>query len=277
MKNNQLTSSLLYTTLFVAIFILLQIGFNVICAGIYALAAHQSFNTIMTNLSTGKNSILLCVITALSSIATIILFLQKGWATVSNTYIRSHPWNVLIWAVLLSIGSILPFEYIYERINLTMPEHSQELFQNIMKEPLGYIIIGILAPITEEIAFRGAVLRSLLKTFEGKKHWIAISLSAFLFGLIHLNWAQGIHGFALGLILGWMYYRTDSIVPGIVIHWGNNTVAYLMFHLMPQMSDGKLIDLFHGNDKLMYGGLFFSLCIFIPSIFQLSLHLKKAQ
>ena len=38
-----------------------------------------------------------------------------------------------------------------------------------------------------------------------------------------------------------------------------------MFNLLPEMNDGKLIDLFHGDDRMMYGGLFFSLCIFVPS------------
>ncbi len=277
MKDKQLVSNLLYAILFAGLFMLLQIGFTTLGAVAYSFAAHIDFAAVMASLQTGENSILLSVTTALSSIATIILFLKRDWANVSNTYLKTHPWGVVIWAALLALGSILPFEYIYERINISMPEHYQELFQNIMKEPWGYIVIGILAPITEELVFRGAILRALLKGFGTYKHWVAIFVSALIFGLIHMNLAQGVHAFFLGLVLGWMYYRTDSIIPGIALHWVNNTVAYLMFHLMPQMSDGKLIDFFHGSDKLMYGGLFFSLCIFIPSLFQLALRMKKAK
>lgn len=104
---------------------------------------------------------------------------------------------------------------------------------------------------------------------------MAIVVSALLFGAIHLNVAQGIHAFMVGLALGWVYYRTKSVIPGIALHWVNNTVAYLMFYLMPNMSDGKLIDLFHGDSRLMYGGLFFSMCILIPSIFQLNMRMKS--
>ena len=43
------------------------------------------------------------------------------------------------------------------------------------------------------------------------------------------------------------------------------------------MNDGKLIDLFHGNDRMMYGGLFFSLCIFLPALFQLGMRMKRAK
>ena len=73
-----------------------------------------------------------------------------------------------------------------------------------------------------------------------------------------------------------MYYRTEIIVPGIVLHWVNNTVAYTMYKLMPQMNDGKLIDFFHGNNRLMYMGLACSLLVFIPSLYQLYVRLKKA-
>ena len=45
---------------------------------------------------------------------------------------------------------------------------------------------------------------------------------------------------------------------------------------MPQMADGKLIDLFHGDAKIMYMGLAFSLCIFLPSLFQLWQRMRPA-
>lgn len=48
-----------------------------------------------------------------------------------------------------------------------------------------------------------------------------------------------------------------------------------MFNLMPQMGDGKLIDIIHGNDRMMWMGLGFSVCILLPSLFQLHLRMKK--
>ena len=87
--------------------------------------------------------------------------------------------------------------------------------------------------------------------------------------------AQGIHAFVIGLLLGWLYYRTGSIVPGIVLHWVNNTVAFVMFNVMPELSDGKLIDLFHGNNRMMVYALMFSLCILLPSLFQLAMRTRK--
>lgn len=105
---------------------------------------------------------------------------------------------------------------------------------------------------------------------------LAIVLTALIFAAIHGNWAQGTHAFVIGIALGWLYMRTRSVLPGIMLHWVNNTTAYIMFHLMPDMADGKLIDFFHGNERTMYLGLLFSFCIFIPAIFQLAARMKRA-
>ena len=55
-----------------------------------------------------------------------------------------------------------------------------------------HLIVGILAPIAEELIFRGAILRVLLNTFEHKGRWIAIALTALIFAFIHGNIAQGV-------------------------------------------------------------------------------------
>ena len=145
-----------------------------------------------------------------------------------------------------------------------------------MKEPWGYVAVGILAPLAEEVVFRGAILRTLLGIMSKKNHWVAIIISAALFGLAHFNEAQFINALLMGLLLGWMYYRTGSLVPGILLHWINNTMAYVLTNIMPQ-SDGKLIDLFHGDEKTVYYAVGFSLCIMIPSFIQMIIRLKRAK
>src|SRR3712207_7771891 len=48
---------------------------------------------------------------------------------------------------------------------------------------------------------------------------------------------------------GWMYVRTGSIVPGVVYHVVNNSIAYLLTALYPHSSDMKLIELAGGRDR----------------------------
>ncbi len=212
---------------------------------------------------------------ALSSLLTMLLFARMHWSPVSRVWLASHPWTTLAWVFMLALGTILPSEWVVEKFQLTMPDSTTQLFESIMKEPTGYLAIGILGPVAEEMVFRGAVLRSLLKLFPAKAHWWPILISAVLFGAVHMNMAQFVHALPIGLLLGWMYYRTGSIIPGLLFHWVNNTVAYVMFNIMPQMGDGKLIDIFHGNDRMMWMGLGFSVCILLPSLFQLHLRMKK--
>jgi hypothetical protein len=88
-----------------------------------------------------------------------------------------------------------------------------------------------------------------------------------------MNPAQMPHAFLIGLLLGWMYYRTDSIVPGVVYHWVNNTIAYVLMAFYPD-PDLKTTDFF-GNQQTVLMAVAFSLCILIPSIYQLNLRMRK--
>jgi len=241
-----------------------------------------------TNLATGQplidaanaasrpNGDALVLMMLFSSILTILVFGQFRWSPWSRDYLRSKPWLVVVWTIILSLGTILPSEWILESLQVRMSEAQVQMFEQIMGKPMGYIAIGILAPIAEEMCFRGAILRKLLTMFPKRQHWIAIAVSAVLFALAHFNVVQSLHAFLIGLLLGWLYYRTDSILPGIVFHWINNTVAYVMFNIMPQMDDGKLIDIFHGNHTEMLLALVFSLFIMIPAIVQLNQNMKPA-
>ena len=274
MKNKNVLSATLYVILFVSLFILIQsLSFEGgkqlvrLLGGVGA--ADGDYLT--------KNGEILAITAVISSLVTFILFISTKWAPVSGNYLKTRPWRVLMCAALIALGSILPMQFLAEKINLTMPEGTEEMFKSIMKVSWGYVALGIMVPFAEEIVFRGAIQRVLQNALGKRNRWIAIVVSALIFGIIHFNLAQGLHAFLIGLLLGWLYSKTGSILPGFVFHWVNNTVAYLMFNLMPQMNDGKLIDFFHGNDRMMYGGLFFSLCIFVPSLLQLMGRISKGK
>ncbi len=273
---NRPLKNFLDVLLCIAIFAVVQIFIQLAVAGIYSFVKEVDFTTVSDGLTAGKYSDLIVVSSVLSSLVTLLVFTFGKFAVISRNYLASHPWGTLAWVALLSWGLILPAEWVYERLQITMPESTEAMFEGIMREPLGYMAIGIFAPVVEEIVFRGAILRILLGLFSRSWHWVAIIFSALIFGAIHLNLAQGLHAFVIGLLLGWMYYRTSSVVPGILLHWINNTVAYLMFHLMPQFGDGKLIDFFHGDESLMYKGLGCSLLIILPSLFQIARRMKQA-
>ncbi len=110
----------------------------------------------------------------------------------------------------------------------------------------------LLAPVLEEILFRGIMLDGLLKRYSPAK---AIIWSAVLFGIVHLNPAQSVGAFALGLPLGWLYYRTGSLLPCIALHFVNNAIGSLplLTNDSLNMSDNTTRS-FIANDGL-YAGL----------------------
>ena len=212
----------------------------------------------------------LIITTAATSVVTVIVFLTTKWTVVSRHWVRTRPWFVLFWCVLAALGLLGPSEWLQELMP-ALPNLAEETFDLIMKDRWGYVVVGLLAPLTEEMVFRGAVLKALLQWKQNP--WVGIVISAVLFALIHMNPAQMPHAFLVGLLLGWMYYRTDSIVPGVVYHWVNNTVAYVLYNLYPN-PDMTLLDLF-GSQQRVLMALVFSLCIFLPALYQLNMRLKK--
>ncbi len=78
-----------------------------------------------------------------------------------------------------------------------------------------FLIIGLLAPLVEELCFRGLTLNRFLRVMPPVG---AIFIQAALFGLIHLNAVQGSYAFLLGLFLGWLTYRSRAVWPSVLCH-----------------------------------------------------------
>jgi hypothetical protein len=250
-------NALIYTVVFGAI----QVIVSMLVQGVWMLVMGKE---------SAMNATGMIIMMAVFSVLTMVVFLWAKWSEVSRHWVRTRPWFVLFWCVLAALGALIPSVWIQEHMP-ELPNIVEGEFDMIMKDRWGYLVVGLLAPLAEEMVFRGAVLRSLLRWM--KNPWIGIVISAVLFAVIHMNPAQMPHAFLIGLLLGWMYYRTDSIVPGVVYHWVNNTVAYVMYNLYPN-PDMTLVELF-GTEQKVLMALGFSLLIFLPALFQLNQRLSK--
>lgn len=250
-------NALIYTIVFAAI----QVVVSMLVQGVWMLVMAKE---------SAMNATGMIITMAVFSVLTMVVFLWAKWSVVSRHWVRTRPWFVLFWCVLAALGALIPSVWIQEHMP-ELPNIIEGEFDMIMKDRWGYLVVGLLAPLAEEMVFRGAVLRSLLRWKENP--WIGIVISAVLFAVIHMNPAQMPHAFLIGLLLGWLYYRTDSIVPGVVYHWVNNTVAYVMYNLYPN-PDLTLVELF-GTEQKVLMALGCSLLIFLPSLFQLNQRLNK--
>ncbi|VVE56752.1 CPBP family intramembrane glutamic endopeptidase [Pandoraea sputorum] len=102
-------------------------------------------------------------------------------------------------------------------------------------------LVCIIAPVVEEMLFRGIILRGFLKQYPPGT---AIAHSAAVFGLAHLNVYQFVAALVIGLILGKMYERTRSILPGILLHMVYNTAVVVSSICIPDgMEDASIFEL----------------------------------
>lgn len=85
-----------------------------------------------------------------------------------------------------------------------------------------YLMIGILPGIFEEIAFRGVLLHALHRRFPP---WTLAAVVALVFGLFHLNFFRVLPTAYLGFFLGLLTLGTGSLVPAMLVHIGNNSLA----------------------------------------------------
>lgn len=250
--------ALIYTLAFVAIQVLVP------------FLIHQMLGLVKFDFASAGAKMMIIDMTA-ASVAVLVLFLYLRWAVVSRSYVQSRPWAVFCWCALAAVGAIIPSTCLQEQMP-ELPNIVEQEFDMILRDRWGYFAVGLLAPVCEELVFRGAILRVLLSWTP--RHWVAIAISALLFMLIHANPAQMPHAFLIGLLLGWLYYRTDSVVPGVVYHWVNNTIAYVLYNLYPN-PDLRLVDIL-GSQRSVAAACVFSLFILLPALYQLNLRLRKA-
>ena len=107
-----------------------------------------------------------------------------------------------------------------ESTSTRLPSGGPELF-------LQFMALCVLPAITEELFFRGA-LQGLLRPCGSAA---AIFGPALLFSLLHLDPVQGLTALVCGVFLGWLAERSGSILPGMLLHFVNNSLAFCNLYL----------------------------------------------
>lgn len=159
------------------------------------------------------------MVAGIISIAIIHSMKLINWSTVfkCGKVQSSNFWFPLI-AAIAGLFSITVFEEQLQLENLM-----KDQFEGMMNSVIGVFSISIFVPIIEELCFREAVLGGMLR--KGVRPWVAIAISALVFGLAHLNPVQIVGGGLIGLILGIIYFKSGNIVLTTILHIFNNSLA----------------------------------------------------
>lgn len=144
--------------------------------------------------------------------------------------LKGFKWRWLIYTVTLYIFQLIVVYIAYTIVKTIWPVIDVDQVQDVY--PFGHAAWGVwlsfatsvlVAPVVEETLFRGILFGSLTKRFSAV--WAAL-ISSIVFGLLHGQTNVIIYTFFLGLILCWLYKRSGSIVPGILLHLLNNIIAF---------------------------------------------------
>ena len=165
-----------------------------------------------------------------TGIAMILSGIAMIWHLIHFKYVKfnlksfSEVPSKIIW---LSIPRIVAGMFFINLCSefIGLPDLMQDTFHGMSRNVFGIISIAIMAPLVEELLFRGAIQGYMLR--KGMKPLHAILIASAIFGIVHMNPIQIPFAFAIGLIFGWLYYRTGSVVPGIIGHFINNSIACL--------------------------------------------------
>lgn len=156
---------------------------------------------------------------------------------------------VAIYAMSWVVGSLIELLPNYEKL---VEDYSQ-MFEGF--NPILLFIGGaIIGPICEEIIFRGVILKELMLRYDYKK---AILFSAIIFSVIHMMPIQMISTFFVGVILGYIYYKTRSLWIVCIIHIINNAVAFALG--TDDMVGEETTREWFGNDLLFFGSIVLAL------------------
>ncbi|MFN8356239.1 MAG: type II CAAX endopeptidase family protein [Spirosomataceae bacterium] len=185
--------------------------------------------------------------------------IESGW----HFSWEAVPLSIYFYLFFITVGMAVLLEPIVEAI--PMPEVIRKMFEDLFKNTLvSFALISIIGPIMEELLMRGIILKGFLQRYTPQQ---SILWSALLFGVIHLNPWQFITAFMMGLVLGWIYYKTNSLWPCIFAHILNNSLSSIvvMWTNNPMATARDLA----GSDGTYYLILVIALVLVIGSFWQL--------
>ena len=138
--------------------------------------------------------------------------------------------------LIFSTGVLIAFDTLDRIIHkfIPPPEYIIDLGEIMRPDStLGYIFlflaVVIVAPIGEEIVFRGFLQRFLEEYWKDITR--AVLVTSLFFAMIHFNPFWTIQIYLLGVILGFLAWKTKSVIPSILLHIVNNGSAFILTNI----------------------------------------------
>ena len=146
------------------------------------------------------------------------LLIKQAAKNMKLSHLKPEPAVNYIILGAMCVGAVLGINLLFILTKImTVAEVPQSLFW------IGIIFYGFVAPIAEEILFRGIIFNFMKRMF---KLNMAIVMSSLLFGIYHGDYIQGIYAFIIGCLIAYGYEYFGSFYVPVAIHIGCNILVY---------------------------------------------------
>lgn len=176
---------------------------------------------------------------------------------------------IILWGTIMVLATGVVIEPL---LNL-FPETYLDRLGNIMAAG-GWMMFTsiVIAPIMEEILFRGILQDALMRKYGV---FVGILIASAVFGIVHLIPQQVVNAFMIGIVLGYIYYRTGALLPVILIHCINNAISYFTWML----NGGTLLSTREqmGNDTLYFTVYGIACVLFVIGFVSIAIRISKEE
>ncbi|MBP3578035.1 MAG: CPBP family intramembrane metalloprotease [Lachnospiraceae bacterium] len=192
--------------------------------------------------SMGSSNVIM-LITAIATAATLII--GALWYRAHKPATDFSLRNVVNGKLLLAMACLgLSLQFLISMclsaVYPILPQNLADQYTELMEQLIGgniwlsLFVTVILAPLAEELLFRGVTMRKAQKIMP---FMAANVLQAVLFGIYHMNWIQGVYAFVLGMILGFTAEYFHSVWASILLHAFVNGSAEVLSLIPEQVTE----------------------------------------
>lgn len=239
MKNPKMFPGIKQAVIVLIVFLCVILSWNIAVSVLMetlSLAVHPAFRDFMP------------VVSIFLDIVCYVVLLWFGLSMTKRKFsdlfaFKPIPKKIIFPLISLLFGFFIVYSEIDNIINyfFPIPEFFAKLLLELIQPTLMSVIqVIILAPVFEEMLFRGLILRGFLQRYSPAK---AIFVSSLLFAVIHINPHQMLPGLLMGILFAWLTVKTKSLVPSIFSHMFVNCFSWMsingIFPPIPGFSTGR--------------------------------------
>lgn len=202
---------------------------------VFLFLAYGLFFFLFRRLEVENTELMQQLLTSVLAFIMLIGWISRKYRLQWPDFLPANTWRkrLLLPIVMMVIGADLLISEISNRILYYLPNVEPASGMAGLHQAEGgwlmpVILAVLMAPVLEEIVFRGLLFRGFLINYSPGK---TILFTSLLFGLFHMNLPQFVGGFCWGLIASWLLIRTGSLLYPIIGHAVMNGFGLIAMYL----------------------------------------------